>query len=109
MITYSSILATSLPNINLVEAWGKALVPASIISDFKCTGIYPFKPQVVLEKCSPSGTPSVTVTDNSESCGDENANESSGEEEDGLDFTTVEEKKFQQRFEEGYNLYDPKY
>ena len=77
------------------EAWGKALVPISIISGFKCTGVYPFNPQVVLEKCPPSGTPSETVTDYSESRGGENDNGSSGEEEDGLDFTTKEEKKFQ--------------
>jgi len=78
MIAYSNFLAVSLPNINLVaEAWGKALVPISIISGFKYTGIYPFKPQVVFEKCPPSGTPSVT---DSESRGGENDNKSSGEE-----------------------------
>ena len=70
-------------------------MPISIISGFKCTGVYPFNPQVVLEKCPPSGTPSETVTDYSESRGGENDNGSSGEEEDGLDFTTKEEKKFQ--------------
>ena len=47
-------------------AWGKALMPLSIISGFKCTGVYPFNPQIVLEKCPVSdhpATPSVAVTD----------------------------------------------
>jgi len=47
------------------NAWGKALMPLSIISDFKCTGVYPFNPQIVLEKCPVSdhpATPSVVCS-----------------------------------------------
>jgi len=48
--------------------------------------------------------------DNSKFSDSENESVSSDEEEDGLiDFTAEEEKKFEWRFEEGYNLYDPKY
>jgi len=32
------------------EAWGKGLVPLSIINCFKYTGVHPFNPQIVLDK-----------------------------------------------------------
>ena len=37
------------------EVQGKDAI--SITSGFKCRGVYPFNPQVVLEKCSPSDKP----------------------------------------------------
>ena len=79
------------------EAWGKALVPLSIINGFKYTGVYPFNPQIVLDKCPVVDQHDApVVTDDSKLSDSENENASSGEEENGTgDFTADEEKTFQ--------------
>ena len=102
------------------EAWCKAIIPLSIINGFKYSGVYPLNPTVVLNKCPATST----VTENNDmitlsgthsnssnapdnaNCG---SNENSTDEENEADFTEEEEAKFANRFEEGYDLYDPKY
>jgi len=88
-------------------------MPVSIISGFKYTGVYPFNPQIVLDKCTTADqhdASAVTVTDDSKPSDSENENASSGEEENGMGyFTAEEEKRFQRQYKEGYNLYNPKY
>ena len=73
-IIYSTIPPESLPKINLVahshKHGEKALVPISIISGFKCTGVYSINPQALLDKCRFSDnlcTLSVAVTDKGKS------------------------------------------
>jgi len=87
------------------EAWGKALVPLSITNGFKYTGVYPFNPQIALEKfpgTDRNDTTVLLVTENGKPSADDE-NVSSAEEDEGIRDFTLE------RFENGFHLYDPKY
>jgi len=81
---------------------GKALVPLSIISGFKYSGVYPFNPEIVLEKClivNPAVENSTSVAHGSASSkpdddGDNEDASSADEEGEVGDFTKEEEAKF---------------
>ena len=102
------------------EAWCKAIIPLSIINGFKYSGVYPLNPTVVLNKCPATSSiienddmiaPGDTHSNSSNAPGNTScsSNENSTDEESEADFTKEEEAKFAKRFEEGYDLHDPKY
>ena len=100
------------------EAWLKTMFPGNIINGFKCCGIYPFNPKAVLDHdpcCASSRadsssqiitTPMEDSTDN-----DQASTESSSNIEDAAveSFTSEEEILYTTRYNEGYNVYDPRY
>ena len=93
----------------LNEAWGKTMVPNIISSGFKRSGIYPFNPNAIdygvdgsmLEKQSHSETSSIPVNTSSVT--------KSSEKEPEKSFSADQEKLYQRRYEENYNLPDPEY
>ena len=100
--------------------WLKTMVPASIISAFKCCGVYPFNPKAVLyhdpcaskdkvseaESNSSGAQPSVSTpaVERAEDTSSESNSNSLTEL-----FTAEKEILYNTRYTEGYNVHDPKY
>jgi hypothetical protein len=79
----------------LNKAWMKTMTPANICSGFKKCGIYPYDRTAIKCGIAPQNLKS--------------PDESSKTTESGIAFTEEEEKLYQTRYEEGYNLFDEKY
>ena len=85
------------------------MVPNIISSGFKRSGIYPFNPNAIdygidgsmLEKQSHSETSSIPANTSSVT--------KSSEKEPEKSFSADQEKLYQRRYEENYNLPDPEY
>ena len=85
------------------KAWLKSMVPANIISGFKTCGICPFNPKAVLdhdptkEKSTEVDTLSITSSQGKHSTSE------------AATFTAEEEALFVRRYNNGYNIPDPRY
>jgi len=89
------------------KSWLKAVSPESIISWFRVCGIYPFNPTAILSKCAESSSKKDTSSNIRGSC---NSEHTDGENmEPASSFMPEEEHLFLRRFEEGFNLPDPRY
>jgi hypothetical protein len=87
----------------------KAMVPSNIVSGFRKCGVYPFNPDAIVIDTSDGDHENATsgeATDTAEE-GLSGAEHSSVGEDD-IDFT-LEEYRFERRYEEGYDLHDPRY
>ncbi len=121
----------------LAEAWLKTMSPAPIINGFKYCGVFPFDPEVVLRKCTSytaavstntgssdqaskststitSGEASNSTPGDAPNCSVANSFSSesvapNSEEPRDQTFTEEEERRFQIRFDENYDLYTPRY
>ena len=102
-------------------AWLKSMTPANIISGFKTCGVYPFNPKAVLDHdpCEPKiSDPSAPQTSDAAQCYSSQASSltqcgsstSDSSSHGAMDtFTPEEEARFVIRYNEGYDLPDPRY
>ena len=86
------------------EAWVKTMTPAVIISGFKRSGIYPFNPEALDYGMN------TDVTKKTKQTTTESARlKSQTSLKNAIHFSAEQEKKFQRRYEEGFNIADPEY
>ena len=92
------------------KAWLRTVVPANIISGFKCCGVYPFNPRAVLDH-DPCSADHSTTASQQESSTTETPQDNECTRSGSIDisFTDEEEKLFMVRYREGYDLYDTRY
>ena len=109
-------------------AWLKSMTPANIISGFKACGVYPFNPKAVLDHdpcepklldpSAPQTSDSAPQTSDAAQCYSSQANSltqcgsstSASSSHGATDtFTPEEEARFLIRYNEGYDLPDPRY
>ena len=76
------------------EAWSRGMTISNITSGYCTTGVYPFNPNAILDKLS-----------NSEVSSDEGLSSESLE---GVTFSPGMIKKFEKRFNNGYNIFTDK-
>lgn len=79
----------------LLEAWMKTMLPPTIISGFRTSGVYPFNPSAVLG-CYPDTDTSGTSTHPSENIPDSSPRQHT--------FTVEQIELFERRYKEGFNL-----
>ena len=86
----------------------KAMVPTNIVLGFRKCGIYPFNPDAIV-----LGTPDAdhenSTTEETTDAAEEDLSGIEQNSEDVIEFTLEEEYRFERRYEEGYDLYDPRY
>ena len=95
----------------LNEAWGKTMIPSVISSGFKRSGIYPFNPNAI--DYGIDGNSSQQKSNDKQSSKSVPANVSSvaknSEMQQQRSFSAEQEKLYQRRYEENYNIPDPDY
>ena len=97
----------------LHEAWSKAMVPTVIMSGFRRSGIYPFNPAAVEYGVSTDEskkpTPKESSSESKASKGDNVGIRCRNFSTKTIKFSAEQEKRFQRRYEEGFNIPDPLY
>ena len=88
------------------KAWLKSMMPANIISGFKTCGIYPFNPRAVLDH---DPTSENSEEDDSVPMADKISLHSTKETTPATNFTAEENILFTRRYENGYDIPDPRY
>ena len=92
------------------EAWMKAMVPTNIVSGFRKCGVYPFNPDAIVSDTPDGDHENATSGEATDITGEGLSRvERSSVGEDVVDFTLEEEYRFERRYEEGYDLHDPRY
>ena len=79
----------------LAEAWSCTMIHKNITSGFRKCGIYPYNPEAI--QLPPEVSIQSEVQGNDEDSDKEQEN-----------FTSEENVQFQQRFEEGFDMFDPR-
>ena len=79
------------------RAWSPSLTPVNIMSGFRKCGIYPLNPGQIDDR---QIAPSKVFSESAEKLSTENS---------VFQFTEEEQRLYQVRYEEGYNVSDPKY
>ena len=93
------------------DAWMRTMVPTNIVAGFKKCGVYPFNPSAIVVE-TPLGRIATTGETTSVVAGNIDGGmelDEDHQEEGEFEFTPEEESKFETRYEEGYDLYDPRY
>ena len=88
------------------KAWLKSMMPANIISGFKTCGIYLFNPRAVLDH---DPTSENSEEDDSVPMADKISLHSTKEISPATSFTAEENILFTRRYENGYDIPDPRY
>ena len=101
------------------KAWMKAATSENVTSGFRRAGVIPFNPDAVLVTSTISETPPSSSNSSSlttEDCSDTPESGAVNDKENDATvssppptFTAEQIALFERRYEEGYNLYDPKY
>ena len=98
----------------LNEAWSKTMVPSIIISGFKRSGIYAFNPEAIDYGVDDVSKKPTSKKDDSKSKakpskGEDFNSRSKNLQAKAIKFSAEQEKRFQRRYEEGFNIPDPLY
>ena len=92
------------------QAYPTAFTPVNILSGFKKTGIYPFNPSSVDDRqLAPSNALSTLTTTATSNLPEQPLPEDVPSDKQPVLFSPEKEKRFTQRFEEGYNILDEEY
>lgn len=102
----------------VADAWPHALTQLNIMSGFQKSGLFPFNPSVVDDRCTApakvfhtsNGTSSKSKIENPMSVVNDDCHSKSSDLENEQElFSPEQEKLFAKCYEEGYNLADPTY
>ena len=96
----------------LSKAWSHTMTPSNITNGFRKCGVYPFDPEAVKPSTtttSPGVLDDDSSDDGSEEDGDNDGEDSGQKQPKSVVFTAEEEALFNRRFEEGFDIFDPRY
>ena len=92
------------------KAWSKGMTIENIISGFRHTGIYPFKPSAILDKfAKPKDNSTPKLKETESDSGNSSKNKSTCSQPSEITFTPETIKLYEKRLENGYDVYDKNY